>query len=73
LSWVLQDKPIMQSAHFSSALVGFALLAVQAGLTTQFKGQGGAVARTGHAVLGSATMGVFAFHAYQGLLLGLSL
>ena len=63
----------MQSVHFSSALVGFALLAAQAGLSTQFKGQGGATARTAHAVLGSATMAVFGFHAYQGLLLGLSL
>lgn len=63
----------MQSAHFTSALVGFALLAAQAGLTTQFKGQGAGTARTAHAFLGTATMAVFVFHAYQGLQLGLSL
>jgi len=68
---LVQDKPIMQSTHFTSAMVGFALLAAQASLTTLFKGGNAKTARTAHAFLGSATMGVFLFHAYQGLQLGL--
>mmetsp|Transcript_1700 Transcript_1700/g.4014 ORF Transcript_1700/g.4014 Transcript_1700/m.4014 type:complete len:249 (+) Transcript_1700:36-782(+) len=70
---LVQGKPIMESAHFTSALVGFALLATQATLTTTFKGENAKTGRTVHAFLGSATMGVFFFHAYQGLQLGLSL
>jgi len=53
---LVQGKPIMESAHFTSAMAGFALLATQAALTTTFKGASGQTGRTAHAFLGSATM-----------------
>mmetsp|Transcript_25006 Transcript_25006/g.48614 ORF Transcript_25006/g.48614 Transcript_25006/m.48614 type:complete len:261 (+) Transcript_25006:61-843(+) len=68
---LVQDKPIMESAHFTTAMGGFLLLAMQAALTTRFAGETGNTARTTHAFLGSATMGVFFYHAYLGLQLGL--
>jgi len=68
---LVQDKPIMESAHFTTAMGGFLLLAMQASLTTRFQTSSAATARTTHAFLGSATMGVFFYQAYLGLQLGL--
>lgn len=70
---LVQDKPITESAHFTTAMAGFALLAVQGSITKLFNGEQDQLARTAHAIWGSATMGIFLYHAYLGLQLGLSL
>jgi len=68
---LVQNKPITESVHFTTAMIGFAMLAVQGSLTKMFNGENGATMRTAHAFFGSATMGLFLFHASQGLALGL--
>lgn len=67
----VQGQPIMESAHFQSALIGMGLLATQAALPLLFE-KGGATARSAHAVLGTSTMAVLVWHASNGLNLGLS-
>ena len=63
----VQDKPITESVHFTTAMVGFTMLAIQGSLTKLFAGQNAQVARTAHAFFGTATMGLFLFHASQVL------
>ena len=63
----VQDKPITESVHFTTAMVGFTMLAIQGSLTKLFEGQNAQVARTAHAFFGTATMGLFLFHASQVL------
>ena len=62
---LVQDKPITESVHFSTSIIGFAMLAIQGSLTKLFDGQNAQAARTAHALLGTATMLVFLFHAFQ--------
>ena len=62
---LVQDKPITESVHFTTAMIGFAMLAIQGSLTKLFKGQNAQAARTAHALFGTATMFVFLFHATQ--------
>jgi len=62
---LVQDKPITESVHFTTAMIGFALLATQGSITKAFAGGNAQVARTVHAFLGTATMGLFVFHASQ--------
>jgi hypothetical protein len=66
----VQDKPITESVHFTTAMVGFTMLAIQGSLTKLFEGQNAQVARTAHAFFGTATMGLFLFHASQVLQMG---
>jgi hypothetical protein len=68
---LVQNKPITESVHFTTAMIGFAMLAVQGSLTKMFNGENDQTMRTAHAFFGSATMGLFLFHASQGLALGL--
>merc|ERR1711966_302414 len=63
---LVQDKPITESVRFT-------MLAIQGSLTKLFEGQNAQVARTAHAFFGTATMGLFLFHASQGLALGFAL
>ncbi|KAL6760888.1 hypothetical protein V8C86DRAFT_1008922 [Haematococcus lacustris] len=72
LSLMMQGRPIFESGHAVSGLLGLSLLAVQASLPTVFA-SGGAAARTAHAYLGTAILAVFAVHAVQGIQLGLSI
>jgi hypothetical protein len=62
---LVQDKPITDSVHFTTAMIGFAMLAIQGSLTKLFAGQNAHVARTAHAFFGTATMLLFLFHASQ--------
>lgn len=62
---LVQDKPITESVHFTTAMIGFAMLAIQGSLTKLFEGQNAQAARTVHALFGTATMLVFLFHASQ--------
>lgn len=68
---LVQDKPITESVHFTTAMIGFAMLAAQGSITKLFNGANDQAARTAHALFGTATMGLFLFHATQGLSLGL--
>ncbi|KAJ9507615.1 hypothetical protein QJQ45_019204, partial [Haematococcus lacustris] len=72
LSLMMQGRPIFESGHAVSGLLGLGLLAVQASLPTVFA-SGGAAARTAHAYLGTAILALFAVHAVQGIQLGLSI
>jgi hypothetical protein len=98
---LVQDKPITESVHFTTAMIGFAMLAAQGSITKLFAGavtllsqtlhqqhtprghepialphththtnththkQNAQSARTAHAFFGTATMGLFLFHASQ--------
>ena len=62
---LVQDKPITESVHFTTAMIGFAMLAIQGSLTKLFEGPNAQAARTVHALLGTTTMLVFLFHASQ--------
>lgn len=64
----VQGKPILDSTHATTAVLGLFLLAVQALLPLTFGSN--ANTRTAHAFLGSATMAVLFFHMMQGIALG---
>ncbi|KAF5831989.1 hypothetical protein DUNSADRAFT_12304 [Dunaliella salina] len=72
MSLLMQGKPIAESSHVTSGLVGMSLLTVQA-LLPAFFASGSGQARTAHAFLGTGVLGVFVFHAIQGVQLGLSI
>ncbi len=63
-------KPLLQSAHSSTAVVGIALLLTQAAIGALMKDS--EAGRTAHAVLGSSTLAALVVHAVYGLQLGLS-
>jgi len=63
-------KPIFESPHAVTGIIGLALLTVQSLLPTLFEGNPGL--RGAHGLLGSSIMTLFLFHAAFGLQLGLS-
>ncbi|XBH87698.1 hypothetical protein VPH35_075109 [Triticum aestivum] len=63
-------KPIFESPHAVTGVIGLALLTVQSLLPTLFEGNPGL--RGAHGLLGSSIMTLFLFHAAFGLQLGLS-
>ncbi|EFJ49760.1 hypothetical protein VOLCADRAFT_89542 [Volvox carteri f. nagariensis] len=71
LSLLMQGKPIFESPHVWTGLVGLGLLGFQSLLPLAFA-SGTGEARTAHAYLGSAIMALFLVHAALGLQLGLS-
>ncbi|GFR47562.1 hypothetical protein Agub_g9287 [Astrephomene gubernaculifera] len=72
MSLIMQDKPIFESPHVWTGLVGLGLLGVQSLLPLAFASGSGA-ARTAHAYLGSGLMALFLVHMGLGLNLGLSI
>ncbi|KAK2981197.1 hypothetical protein RJ640_007131 [Escallonia rubra] len=64
------NKPIFESPHAVTGLVGLALLTIQTTLPALFEGNSGL--RTVHGILGSGIMTLFLVHAALGLQLGLS-
>jgi hypothetical protein len=50
---LVQDKPITESVHFTTAMIGFAMLAIQGSITKAFVGENAQVARTAHAFFGT--------------------
>lgn len=66
-----QSKPILESPHAVTAIVGLSLLAVQGLLPLTFE-RGGAKLRTVHTVLGSSTMVALTAHMLTGINLGTS-
>ncbi|KAI7742728.1 hypothetical protein M8C21_020303 [Ambrosia artemisiifolia] len=69
-SLLTSDKPILESPHAVTGLIGLTLLAVQTALPTLFEGNPGL--RNVHGILGSGIMTLFLVHAALGLQLGLS-
>ncbi|KAL7095907.1 hypothetical protein ACP275_10G051800 [Erythranthe tilingii] len=69
-SLLTSDKPILESPHAVTGLIGLALLTLQTVLPTLFEGNSGL--RNVHAILGSGIMTLFLVHAALGLQLGLS-
>lgn len=63
-------KPIFESPHAVTGVIGLALLTVQSLLPTLFEGNPGL--RGAHGLLGSSIMTLFLFHAAFGLQLGFS-
>lgn len=63
-------KPIFESPHAVTGIIGLALLTIQSVLPTLFEGNPGL--RGAHGLLGSSIMTLFLFHAAFGLQLGLS-
>ncbi|RCV46634.1 hypothetical protein SEVIR_9G551900v4 [Setaria viridis] len=64
------DKPIFESPHAVTGVIGLALLTIQSILPKLFEGNPGL--RTTHGLLGSGIMTLFLIHAAFGLQLGLS-
>ncbi|XP_068640652.1 uncharacterized protein [Aristolochia californica] len=69
-SLLTQDKPIFESPHSVTGLIGLALLTVQTVLPALFEENPGL--RNVHGILGSSIMGLFLIHAALGLQLGLA-
>ncbi|KAF4370995.1 hypothetical protein F8388_002888 [Cannabis sativa] len=69
-SLLTSDKPILESPHAVTGLIGLSLLAIQTILPTLFEGNPGL--RNVHGILGSGIMTLFLVHAALGLQLGLS-
>ena len=72
LSLVMQEHPILESAHFWIGSVAIALLAIN-GLIAAFGFSKGKLFRTIHATLGSVAMAILIVHGIFGLKLGLSI
>ncbi|KAK4419250.1 hypothetical protein Salat_2337800 [Sesamum alatum] len=69
-SLLTSDKPILESPHAVTGVIGLALLTIQTILPALFEGNPGL--RNVHGILGSGIMTLFLIHAALGLQLGLS-
>ncbi|XP_057983277.1 uncharacterized protein LOC131168092 isoform X2 [Malania oleifera] len=69
-SLLTSDKPIFESPHAVTGLIGLALLTIQTILPALFEGNPGL--RNVHGILGGGIMTLFLVHAAFGLQLGLS-
>ncbi|ONH96424.1 hypothetical protein PRUPE_7G128600 [Prunus persica] len=69
-SLLTSDKPIFESSHAVTGLIGLGLLTIQTILPALFEGK--PELRTVHGVLGTGIMTLFVVHAALGLQLGLS-
>ncbi|KAK9079380.1 hypothetical protein SSX86_001051 [Deinandra increscens subsp. villosa] len=69
-SLLTSDRPILESPHAVTGLIGLSLLALQTALPTLFEGNPGL--RNVHGILGSGILTLFVVHAALGLQLGLS-
>lgn len=69
-SLLTSDKPIFESPHAVTGLIGLTLLTIQTILPSLFEGNPGL--RNVHGILGSGIMTLFLIHAALGLRLGLS-
>ncbi|KAI3522848.1 hypothetical protein L1887_00900 [Cichorium endivia] len=69
-SLLTSDRPILESPHAVTGLIGLTLLAIQTSLPTLFEGNPGL--RNVHGILGSGIMTLFLVHAALGLQLGFS-
>ncbi|CAM8958210.1 unnamed protein product [Rhodiola kirilowii] len=69
-SLLTSDKPILESPHAVTGVIGLSLLTIQTLLPTLFEGNPGL--RNVHGILGSGIMTLFLVHAALGLQLGLS-
>ncbi|OIW20251.1 hypothetical protein TanjilG_07410 [Lupinus angustifolius] len=69
-SLLTSDKPIFESPHAVTGVIGLGLLTIQTILPSLFEGNPGL--RNVHGILGSGIMTLFLVHAALGLQLGLS-
>ena len=67
----IEGKPILESSHAVSAIVGLTLLTIQAALPLLFKSKG-EVARAVHTYCGTGTVVALMIHALNGINLGIS-
>lgn len=70
-SLVMQSKPLFQSPHAITGIIGLLMLYLQGALSLFFEDD--PAARTIHAYFGSATMALFVLHVTFGINLALSL
>jgi hypothetical protein len=70
-SLVMQGKPLFQSSHAVTGIIGLLLMYLQGMLSLFFEDDPNA--RTAHASLGSAIMALFVLHAFFGINFALSL
>lgn len=71
MSLLMQHKPVLESPHFISGMLGLSLLSIQAMLPLFFS-EGQSV-RTAHAYLGTSIFALLVVHGALGLKLGLSI
>ncbi|CAI0471359.1 unnamed protein product [Linum tenue] len=69
-SLLTSDRPILESPHAVTGIIGLALLTLQTVLPSLFEGNPGL--RNVHGILGSGIMTLFLIHGALGLQLGLS-
>lgn len=73
LSLVMQDEPILESAHFWTGMGAIALLTTNAAIAAAKFGKGKKALRSAHAYIGSAALALLIIHAFFGTQLGLSI
>ena len=73
LSLVMQQHPILGSAHFWTGSIAIGVLALNGALIVLSLGKYKSVLRTFHAYLGSAALALLFLHGVLGLKLGLSI
>lgn len=69
-SLLILEKPIIESLHAKTALLGLVLLGIQSFVLAGNMDK--PLVRTAHAWLGTATLAIFGMHMIDGLQLGLS-
>lgn len=73
LSLVMQDEPILESAHFWTGMGAIALLTTNAAIAATKFGKSKKALRSAHAYIGSVALVLLVIHTFFGTQLGLSI